>query len=202
MGNKLILSGIMGVIIGLLAWGLASGQDLCQRIDMKPVLSLEQVRQNELVDFLCELSGIKELPEWPEDISGMTPEQYYEMEVNLLIDNNFPPMFMEIEPSRIVNRRYFASLMFQMAMEVDKDVQRDCADAATETQQLQCLVDHEWLYTKEGRIYREEILSVLCTKRDHIEDIIPPPPAVEIPPITPEEYLIEAILESPASEVY
>ena len=197
-GNFLIIT---GVIIGLFVLGLAKGQDLCQRIDMKPVLSLEQVRQNELMDFLCEIAGIKELSEWPDDISGMTPEQYYEMEVQMLIDNNFPPIFMEIEPGRIVNRRYFASLMFQIAMEVDKDVQRDCADATTETQQLQCLVDHEWLYTEEGRIYREEILSVLCTKRDLIEDIPPPPPAVEIPPITPEEF-VEAILESPASEVY
>ncbi len=181
----------------LFAGVLVKGQDLCQRIDMKPVLSLEQVRQNELVDFLCEIAGIKELPEWPDDISDMTPEQYYEMEVQMLIDNGFPPIFVEIEPTRVVNRRYFASLMFQIAMETDEQVQKDCADATTETEQLQCLVDHEWLYTKEGRIYREEILSVLCNKKEKLEEILPRPP-IEIPPIVPEEF-VEIILESPAS---
>lgn len=173
--------------------------DLCQRVDMKPVLSLEQVRQNELVDFLCEIVGIKDKPDWPTDISGMTPEEYYEMEMDMLIKYGFPPIFVEIEPSRIVNRRYFASLMFQIAMEVDKEVQSDCADATTETEQLQCLVEHEWLYTKEGRIYREEILSILCNKREDMMKLMPPPPVVV--PIEPEEFL-EATLESPASQSF
>jgi len=189
------------VLMPLLATGVVSPvPDLCQRVDMKPVLSLEQVRQNELVDFLCEIMGLKDKPEWPADISGMTPEEYYEMEVELLVNYGLPPIFMEIEPSRIANRRYFASLMFQIAMEVDKEVQADCADATTETEQLQCLVDHEWLYTKEGRIYREEILSILCNKREEIMELIPVPP-VKILPIMPEEYL-EATLESPASESF
>ncbi|MCK4337095.1 MAG: hypothetical protein KAX11_04060 [Candidatus Aminicenantes bacterium] len=187
--------------VSLLIWGVGLGQeDLCQRINMKPVLSLEQLRQAELVDILSEIAGLKELPEWPRDISEMTPEQYYEMEVQMLIDNGFPPIFIEIEPSRIVNRRYFASLMFQIAMEVDREVQQDCGDAATETEQLQCLVDHEWIYTKEGRIYQDEILATLCNKRDKIKDLIPVPPVV-IPPIVPEEF-VEATLESPASESY
>ena len=83
----------------LLAAGLPA-QNLCERVDMKPVLSLEQVQQNELIEFIVELSGLKYQEEWPADISGMTPEQYYQMEVQLLVDKGFPPMFLEIEPDR------------------------------------------------------------------------------------------------------
>ncbi len=191
---------LIGTGIPLVFSGILLCQDLCNRVEMKPVLSLEQIRQNEFVDFLCEIMGLKDKPEWPSDISGMTPEQYYKMEVELLVKYGFPPIFMGIEPVRIVNRRYFSSLMFQIAMEVDKQVQTDCVDAHTETGQLQCLVDHKWLYTKEGRIYRQEILSILCNKRKDIKKLIPAPP-IEILPIRAEEFL-EATLETPASQSF
>ncbi len=172
-------------------------QDLCLRVDMKPVLSLDQVRMADLVDFICELAGIKKLPTWPPDISGMTPEQYYKMEVKMLVDNRFPPIFLEIEPDRLVNRRFFASLMFQIAMESDAKVKEDCKNATTETEQFDCLVQHDWIYSKEGKIYREEILSILCEKKSNLEKLVPVP-EIRSPEIYPEEFK-EGILETPAS---
>jgi len=148
-------------------------QDLCARVDMKPVLSLEQIRMAELVDFVCELAGIKKLPSWPTDVQGMSPEEYYKMEVKMLIDNGFPPIFSDIEPERLVNRRFFASLMFQIAMEADPKVKEDCKNAVTETEQFECLLQHDWIYSKTGKIYREEILSVLCQKQDILKKLVP-----------------------------
>jgi len=193
-----------GIMVGMLL--LASGAllaqtDLCERVDMKPVLSLEQVRQNEMVEFIVELTGLKSKPGWPADISNLTPEQYYQMEVKLLVDNGFPAMFLEIEPDRIVNRRYFAQLMFQVAMQVNTQVQADCANAVTETDQLQCLVDHDYIYSGEGKIYRDEILSVLCNKKQDLINVIPAPVAPLLaPPISPESFN-EAVLEAPPSAI-
>lgn len=171
--------------------------DLCKRVDMKPVLSLEQVRMAEFVEFICEIAGIKQLPGWPseEEIAQMTPEQYYQMEVKMLIDNGFPPIFAEIEPERLVNRRFFASVMFQIAMQVDEKVKRDCANATTETEQLDCLVQHDWLYSKAGKIYREEILAILCSKREALK---PPAPMFMPMIIFPEEFK-GGIIEIPAT---
>jgi len=183
-------------LIGLLALN-GNSQDLCTRVDMKPVLSLEQVRMNEMVDFLAEISGIKSLPSWPSDITGMSPEEFYKMEVKMLVDNGFPPIFLEISPGELVNRRFFGSLMFQIAMEVDPKVQEDCKDAVSETQKMECLIQHDWVYSDTGKIYREEILSVLCEKRVEIKSLIPPPPVVP-PEIYVEEFK-EGILEAPAT---
>jgi len=190
---------VIGVGLFLFAMIGINGQvpDLCMRVDMKPVLSLEQIRMAELVDFLCEIAGIKQLPSWPTDLSKMTPEQYYQMEVKMLVDNGFPPIFLEIEPERLVNRRFFASLMFQIAMEADPKVKEDCANATTETEQLDCLVQHDWIYSKTGKIYREEILSILCEKKDIITPIVPLPPILP-PEIYPEEFK-EGVLETPAT---
>ena len=195
---KKLKLGVGGFVIFIFLVSQAGlSEDLCTRVDMKPVLSLEQVRMAELVDFLCELSGIKNLPSFPKDISGMTPEEYYKMEVKMLVDNGFPPIFLEIEPDRLVNRRFFASLMFQIAMQVDEKVKEDCKDAVTETQQMECLVKHDWIYSETGKIYREEILSILCTQRKTLEKVVPPPP-IKPPAIFPEK-VKEGVLESPAT---
>jgi|GEM_PF-1071655 len=192
---------IIGLGVMFLALVSLRGQtpDLCTRVDMKPVLSLEQVRMSELVDFICEIAGLKQLPTWPsqEEISKMDPGQYYQMELKMLVDNGFPPIFMDIEPERLVNRRFFASLMFQIAMDVDEKVKTDCANAVTETDQLECLVQHDWLYSKAGKIYREEILSILCSKKDELKKVLPPP-VIKPPEIYPEEFK-EGILETPAT---
>jgi len=191
----------IGAVAGMLilAGGTLLAQNLCERVDMKPVLTLEQVQQNELVEFMTELLGLKQRPDWPTDVSGMTPEEYYQMEVKMLVDNGLPPMFLEIEPDRIVNRRYFASLMFQIALQVDENVQADCANAVTETDQLQCLVDHDYIYSAEGKIYRDEILSVLCNKQDIIAQIVAPPPPMLAPAVIVPEVFGEAVLEVPGS---
>ena len=192
-GRKLLFFLMFFWLIGL----NGNSQDLCTRVDMKPVLSLEQVRMIELVDFLAEISGIKSLPSWPKDISGMSPEEYYKMEVKMLVDNGFPPIFLEIAPGELVNRRFFASLMFQIAMEIDPQVQADCKDAVSETQQMECLVQHDWIYSDTAKIYREEILSVLCEKREIIKAIVPPP--LIVPPEIFGEEFKEGILEAPAT---
>jgi len=186
--------------LGIALWGMnILGQNLCTRVDMKPVLSLDQVRMNELADFLCDIAGLKTLPSWPprDEIAKMTPEEYYKMEIKMLVDNGFPSILLEIEPDRIVNRRFFVELMFPIAMEVDPKVQQDCKAATTETERLECLVSHDWVYAQAGRIYREEILSVLCEKKKEIEKMVPPP-ALKPPEIYPEEFK-EGILEIPAT---
>jgi len=192
---------LWGGMLLLAAGALWAQADLCERVDMKPVLSLEQVRQNELIEFIVQMTGLKNKPGWPADISNLTPEQYYQMEVNLLVQNGFPPMFQEIEPDRVVNRRYFASLMFQIAMEVNPQVKTDCANAVTETDQLQCLVDHDYIYSTEGKIYRDEILSVLCNKKQDLISMIPaPPPTLLAPQIAPDVFT-NAVLETPSSKI-
>jgi hypothetical protein len=175
------------------------GADLCTRVDMKPVLSLEQVRMNDMADFLCDISGLKASPKWPkpDEIAKMNPEEYYKMEVKMLVDNGFPPIFADIEPDRLVNRRFFSQLMFQVAMETDPKVKQDCAGASSETEQLDCLVKHDWIYSQAGKIYREEILSVLCEKKQDVEKIIPPP-VIKPVEIYPDEFR-QGILESPAT---
>lgn len=186
--------------LGIALWGInILGQNLCTRVDMKPVLSLDQVRMNELADFLCDIAGLKTLPSWPqrEQIEKMTPEEYYKMEIKMLVDNGFPSILLEIEPDRIINRRFFVELMFPIAMEVDPKVQQDCKAATTETERLDCLVSHDWVYAQAGRIYREEILTVLCEKKNAIEKMVPRP-ALQAPEIYPEEFK-EGILEIPAT---
>ncbi len=184
----------------LLAGGSLLAQNLCERVDMKPVLSLEQVRQNELIDFIVQLTGLKNKPGWPADISNMTPEQYYQMEVNLLVKNGFPAMFREIEPDRLVNRRYFASLMFQIAIQANPQMRTDCANAVTETDQFQCLVDHDYIYSAEGKVYRDEILSILCNKKADLIAILPRVRELLAPTISPYMFN-EAVLEAPVSPI-
>ena len=191
---------LLGVLLALLFSLSAGGADLCTRVDMKPVLSLEQVRMNEMVDFLCDIAGLKASPNWPkpEAIAKMNPEEYYKMEVTALVDSGFPPIFTDIEPDRLVNRRFFSQLMFQVAMETDPKVKQDCAGASTETEQLDCLVKHDWVYSQAGKIYREEILSVLCEKKAEIERVVPPP-VIKPPEIFADEFR-QGILEPEQKE--
>jgi len=173
------------------------GQDLCNYTDMKPVLSLAQMTQAEFTDVLCEITGLKSSPAWPKDVSKMTPKEYNQMEVKLLVDNGFPPILQEVEPNALVNRRFFASLMFQIAKEADDQVKKDCANMTSETQQLECLTQHDYVYAKSLSIYRNEILTVLCTKKNVLKKV--PPKEVSKPSeIYPEEFK-EGILMSPGT---
>jgi hypothetical protein len=135
----------------------ASKDDLCSNIDQKPVLSLQQIRQAELVHYLVVLSG-QPAPS-PE---GKSPEQFYNEEVQLLMDLGYPPSLAEIEPDRLVTRRYFASIIFQVLAQTDAGFAAKHGSKTSETEQLEALVEEGWLYSEEGRIYREEILSILC----------------------------------------
>lgn len=165
---------------------LYAASDLCATVDMKPVLSLQQVRQAEFVHFLCVVSGI-ETPS-PE---GKTPEQLYAEEVQLLIDNGFPDSLAGVEPDRLVTRRYFTSVMYPIACQSDPSFNSKFGGLTDETQQLKALVESDWLFAEEGRLYREEVLSVLCSKKISVSK----PPAVEVPIWIPTD----ATLETPIS---
>jgi len=199
--KKRIGAKVAVLLITLLATGVLYGQsegqpekkvprvDLCNTVDMKPVLSLQQVNQAEFVHYLVVLSGME--PPSPE---GMTPEEMYEVEVRMLIDAGYPPAFAEIEPDRLVTRRYFATTMYQVALETDDEFARKHGGLTDETEQLRALVEEEWLYAEEGRLYREEILSILCT-HDIARPIIA---AVEVLP----EEIREAELIYPVEEYW
>jgi hypothetical protein len=176
-----------------LAAGLVLGDspqrsDLCAQVDMKPVLSLQQINQAELVDYMVVLAGLPR-----PSAEGKTPEEYYKEEVQMLVDAGYPPILSDVEPDRLVTRRYFASIMYQTAVLTDPDFAAKHGGITNETQQLKALVDSEWLYAEEGKIYREELLSVLCTK----PLVVPTAEAVAIEP----EVIMESILENPRSPI-
>jgi hypothetical protein len=178
-------------------------QDLCLRVDMKPLLTIEQVRMADMADFLCGIAGLNNAPSWPspQEIANMDPVEYYRMEVKLLADNGFPPVFMDMEPDRLVNRRFFNQLMFQIALETDEGVRADCAGASSETEQVDCLTRHDWVYSQANRIYRQEILSVLCEREREFHALVPSTSFVTIP-ITPAQVgadMGEGIIETPAT---
>jgi len=173
------------------------GQDLCNKADLKPILTLDQITQAELVDILCELTGLKSSPQFPKANSSMTPEAFFQKEVALLIDNGFPVIFLDVNPKALVNRRFFSSLMFEIAMEKDPLMQKDCKTAATETQQLNCLMQHDYVFSKSLSIYRSEVLSVLCSKRNVLTKLAPKQ-LVKPPDIYPEEFK-EGILLRPGT---
>lgn len=190
---------ILVFLVSLLAGGVLHGQsDLCNTVDMKPVLSLQQVRQAEFVHFLVVLSGFQ-----PPDPQGLTVEQMYEAEVQILIKAGYPPAFAEIEPDRLVTRRYFASVIFQIAVETDDSFRLKYGSLTDETQQLEALVNEEWLFAEEGRIYREELLSILCLHQPELKkygEIVPE----EYPPLMPifiKEANIEPELEVELSPI-
>lgn len=168
--------------------GQTGQTDLCIQVDMKPILSLQQLSQAELIDILVVLSGLQR-----PDPEGMTPEQMYDLEVQMLIDAGYPPVFAEIEPDRLVTRRYFASTMYQVALDQDANFAAKHSGLTDETEQMKALVEEDYLYAEEGRVYREEILSILCNK-------LKPPPIVPAYDIIPEK-IMEATIEYPVSPI-
>jgi len=185
--------GISGVLLMvLLTSGSIYGQsDLCNTVDMKPVLSLQQINMAELVHYIVSIAPNLS----PPDPQGLTPEEYYQIEVQMMVDAGYPPVFAEIEPDRLVTRRFFASLMFELAVATDPEFASKYGDLTDETEQMQALLEEEWLYAEEGRIYREEILSVLCIKQPKIEEVEAMP--VEIVP----EEIKDATLEAELSPI-
>jgi len=151
-----------------------AASDLCNTVDMKPVLSLQQVRQADFVHFLVVISGIQ--PPAPE---GKTPEQFYAEETQLLIDAGFPSSLAGVEPDRLVTRRYFTTVMYPVAVASDAAFSAKYGGLTDETLQLKALVEAEWLFAEEGRLYREEILSVLCSRKL----VVHKPAAAEVPPL-------------------
>jgi len=170
----------------LLAAPAGALPELCQTIDQKPVLSLQQIRQAELVHYIVVIAGFT-----PPSPAGKTLEQFYWEEVQILLDNGYPPALAEIEPDRLVTRRYFASVLFQIAVETDPAFAARYGGLTDETSQLRALVESEWLYSETGLLYREEVLSILCTRNIRIEK----PVAIDITPV----WMSEAVLEVPAT---
>ena len=161
---------------------LYAASDLCNKIDMKPVLSLQQVRQAEFVHYLCVLSGIQ-----TPSPDGKTPEQMYAEECKLLADNGFPAAITGVEPDRLVTRRYFATVMYPVACQSDPAFNAKYGGLTDETQQMKALVESDWMFAEEGRLYREEILSVLCAKK-----IVPVKPSqMQYPVWIPTEGTLE-----------
>lgn len=186
LGYGLIVSALL-VIIGATQVGAVA--ELCERVDMKPVLSLQQINQAEFVHYLVVISG--KTPPAPE---GKTPEQMYQEETQMLVDSGYPPGLAQVEPDRLVNRRYFASMMFPMAVQSNPDFAAKYGNVTDETQQANALVESEYMYSSEGKMYREEVLSVLCTKGVQITP--PQAAAVVVKPIKQKE----ANTEVPVSE--
>lgn len=185
---------IFGLLLGFLLIVVSSTQvgavaELCERVDQKPVLSPQPLRQHEFVHLMVVISGLQ--PPSPE---GKTPEQYYEEEVQLLIDNGFPPGLAQVEPNRIVTRRYFASMMYPIAVAQDSEFAARYGGLTDETQQANALMEAEYMYSDEENIYRQEVQSVLCTKGLRITP--PQAEAVVVKPIQQKE----ANTEVPVSE--
>jgi hypothetical protein len=44
----------------------------------------------------------------------------------------------------------------------------------TESDQIDCLSKHDYLFNKGLQIYEDEILSVLCQKKDILKKLVPP----------------------------
>ena len=180
------------ILLALVTSGvLYAASDLCNKVDMKPVLSLQQVRQAEFVHYLCVLSGI-EVP----SPDGKTPEQMYAEEARLLVDNGFPASIAEVEPDRLVTRRYFATVMYPVACQSDPAFAAKYGGLTDETAQLKALVDSDWMFAEEGRLYREEILSVLCAKKI----VVNKPATMEYPVWVPTEGTL-AYPETPLSPI-
>ena len=183
------------IIALIAAAGMVHSQsELCNTVDMKPVLSLQQVNQAEFVHYMASMVGVDVPPS-----SAATPEEQYEKEVQALVDAGFPPALADAEPDRLVTRRYFASMMFPIAVTVDDEFAAQYGDLTDETQQLEALVNEDWLYAEEGRIYREEMLSILCVHEDLLQNLAAGPPQ-EVQEITPVE-IREGNIETEASPI-
>jgi hypothetical protein len=160
MRKKLFYAALyMGIGVFLFTARVGAVPDLCQRVDEKPVLSLQTLRQADFVHMLVTFSGMQ-----PPAAEGKTPEQYYDEEVQMLLNAGYPSTFAEIEPDRIVTRRYYASFLYQLLVENDSEFASRYGGLHDETAQLQALVSYEAIYSDGGSIYREEILASLCNK--------------------------------------
>ncbi|MFO8055765.1 MAG: hypothetical protein R6V10_00520 [bacterium] len=166
-----------------------SKEELCSVTHRKPDLSTQQIKHAEFVHYLVVISGLP-APS-PE---GKSTEEYYQQELSLLVDAGYPPALKQMEADRIVTRRYFASIIFQIAKQTDPAFATRYSDCKDEHCKINALVESGWMHSKTGNIYREEILSVLCSKDIRIkrEGV-----AIDIEPIL----LMGAELEAPASPI-
>jgi len=55
--------------------------------------------------------------------------------------------------------------MYPVACQSDPAFNAKYGGLTDETQQMKALVESDWMFAEEGRLYREEILSVLCAKK-------------------------------------
>ncbi len=163
--------------------------DLCSEIDRKPVLSTQQITQAELVHYIVVIAGY-DAP----SPDGKTPEEYYQQELSILISAGYPPALKGENPDRLVTRRYYASIIFQIAKETDPAFATRYRDCTDEQCKINALVDSGWMHVKRGTIYREEILSVLCSKDIRIRKA---GAVIEIEPVL----IMGAELEAPASPI-
>jgi hypothetical protein len=176
-----LVIGVMLLVCGSVSFGQS---DLCNNLDQKPVLSIDQLNMSDLVDYIIEIDPNLERP------AASSPEDLYQKERQMLLDAGYPAAFSQTEPDTLVTRRLFAQIMFQVATEFDSDFAANYGGITNETEMLQALVNSGWLYQTEGNIYRDEILTVLCSK-------LPTKPliSVDLSPIM----LIDAEIELPAS---
>jgi hypothetical protein len=182
----------MSLFLVLATSGSHGKSDLCTNLDMKPVLSLDQITQAELIDYLVQVDPSLERPTGP----GVdSPEALYQAEVKLLIDNGYPPILASVEPDHLVTRRYFASVIFDVAVATDPNFASQYGDLTDETERLRALVQEEWLYAEEGNIYRDEILSVLCSKEPQPEDLM----ALDLAPEDISDAELTSLEEAPRS---
>lgn len=173
---------MVAITVAILCGGVSRGEsDLCNQLDMKPVLSLDQLYMADLVDYIVQIDPNLERPE------ASSPEDLYRKEVELLIAAGYPAIFQDYPPNMLVTRRLFAQIMFQVAINTDPEFAANYSSVTNETEMLQALIDEAWLYSKEGEIYRDEILQVLCSKLPGRGPI-----AVEIIPVQ----LIDAELDA------
>jgi len=177
-------SGLVAALVLVVGGVIYARSELCNIVQLKPVLGLQQVRQAELIHYLVIYSGM-EAP----DPEAKSPREFYEQELKMLIEAGFPSVLAEVEPDRIVTRRYFASLMFILALKSSPDFARKYGALKDETQKLRALVKEGWLLSEKGRIYRDEIITVLCSHELQIKALMP---ELEISPAIITEGSIEA----------
>jgi hypothetical protein len=115
--------------------------------------------------------------------------------VRILIDRGYPSSLADIPPDEIVTRRYFAQMVFQVLVENDPEFKAKYGDRQSETEQLDALLESGYIFSTEGKVYREEILAVLC--RLPVPKPLPKGEYIEIAPIV----IQDANLEVPLSPI-
>lgn len=178
----------------LLAFSMSSAssaqtEDVCAEIHKKPDLSSQQITQAEFVHYLVVISGLKAPSQ-----KGKTQQQFYQEELSLLVDAGYPASLKDINADRTVTRRYYSSVVFQIAKEAEPAFAAKYSGCKDEQCKMDALVDSGWMNTKTGKIYRAEILSVLCSKDLTIKE---EGAAIDIEPVL----MMGAELEVPASPI-